>query len=409
MTPAAPGVPAATAVPAVPPAATAVPAVPPAATAVPAVPPTAADCRSRWRADRGDAGRRLDRALVRHFAGLPGLSRSQLQGWIAAGRVRVNGAVIRRAAGRLGLGDELEVELPGPPPSRRRARPLAAQPMPLAILYEDEHLLALDKPAGLVVHPTGRYRDGTLVNALAWHLGDGAAAAGAVRPGLVHRLDRETSGVLLVAKSRAAHAGLARAIKARALQKDYLAVVYGSPPLPRGRIELRLLRDPLDRRRVAASRTEGRSAATLYELLAETCCPGRGDDGGRAGWLSLLRCRLVTGRTHQIRVHLAALGLPIVGDPLYGEPRHRGIADPALAAVCRDFPRQALHAWRLALRHPVTGEVLALEAPLPADLGRLLRAAGLDGVAAEEGDRPAAAAALSALAPGGPAAPAPRR
>jgi 23S rRNA pseudouridine1911/1915/1917 synthase len=358
--------------------------------------------------------------MVRHFAGLPGLSRSQLQGWIAAGRVRVNRVVVRRPAGRLVAGDELEVELPGPPPSRRRSRPLAAQRLPLAILYEDEHLLALDKPAGLVVHPTGRHRDGTLVNALAWHLaaggegGEGAATAAAgaeapaVRPGLVHRLDRDTSGVLLVAKSRAAHAGLARAIKARTLQKDYLAVVYGRPPLVRGRIELKLLRDPLDRRRVAASRTEGRSAATLYELLAESC-PGRGDDGGRAGWLSLLRCRLVTGRTHQIRVHLAALGLPIVGDPLYGEPRHRGIADPALASLCRDFPRQALHAWRLGLRHPVTGQALALRAPLPADLGRLLRAAGLGSQAAPEGDRLAEDDALSALAPGGPGAGGPRR
>ena len=390
----------------------------------------AADCRRCWQADRGDAGRRLDHAMVRHFAGLPGLSRSRLQSWIAAGRVRVNGAVISRPAGRLAAGDELAVELPGPPPSRRRTRPLVAQRLPLAILFEDEHLLALDKPAGLVVHPTGRYRDGTLVNALIWHLaeaGEGAAAAAAgaagaagtagaagasgaaaaaaaagtaaasgagaaaafpgpaalagaeppgVRPGLVHRLDRETSGVLLVAKSRAAHAGLARAIKARALQKDYLAVVYGRAPLVRGRIELKLRRDPLDRRRVAASRTEGRSAATLYELLAESC-PGSRDDGGRAGWLSLLRCRLVTGRTHQIRVHLAALGLPIVGDPLYGEPRHRGIADPALAALCRDFPRQALHAWRLGLRHPVTGQPLALRAPMPADLVRLLRAACL--------------------------------
>ena len=371
--------------------------------------------------------------MVRHFAGLPGLSRSRLQSWIAAGRVRVNGAVIRRPAGRLAAGDELAVELPEPPPPRRRMRPLAAQRLPLAILFEDEHLLALDKPAGLVVHPTGRYRDGTLVNALAWHLaggegGDGgeraaaAAAAGAgatapgpaalagaappaVRPGLVHRLDRDTSGVLLVAKSRAAHAGLARAIKARALQKDYLAVVYGRVPLVRGRIELRLQRDPLDRRRVAASRTEGRSAATLYELLAESC-PGSRDDGGRAGWLSLLRCRLVTGRTHQIRVHLAALGLPIVGDPLYGEPRHRGIADPALAALCRDFPRQALHAWRLGLRPPVTGQALALRAPLPADLGRLLRAAGLGGEAAAGGD---AGDPLSALGAGGPAAGGPRR
>jgi 23S rRNA pseudouridine1911/1915/1917 synthase len=377
----------------------------------------AADTRCRWRADRGDAGGRLDHAMVRHFAGLPGLSRSRLQGWIAAGRVRVNGAVIRRPAGRLAAGDELEVELPGPPPSRRRTRPLAAQRLPLAILYEDEHLLALDKPAGLVVHPTGRHRDGTLVNALAWHLaegGEGAAAAAAgseplaVRPGLVHRLDRDTSGVLLVAKSRAAHAGLARAIRARALRKDYLAVVYGRPPLVRGRIELRLLRDPLDRRRVAASRTEGRSAATLYELLAESC-PGRRDDGGRAGWLSLLRCRLVTGRTHQIRVHLAALGLPIVGDPLYGEPRHRGLADPALAALCRDFPRQALHAWRLGLRHPVTGQALALRAPLPADLGRLLRAAGLGSQATEGGDPLAEDDALSVLAPGGPAAGGPRR
>ncbi|HXO27565.1 MAG TPA: RluA family pseudouridine synthase [Thermoanaerobaculia bacterium] len=421
---------------------------------------SAADVRCRWQADRGDAGGRLDHALVRHFAGLPGLSRSRLQAWIVAGRVRVNGAVIRRPAGRLAAGDELAVELPGPPPSRRRTRPLAPQRLPLAILFEDEHLLALDKPAGLVVHPTGRHRDGTLVNALAWHLAQGgeggegregaaaAAAAGAagasdaareaaaavataagagsagatvpgpdalagaappaVGSGLVHRLDRDTSGVLLVAKSRAAHAGLARAIKARALQKDYLAVVYGRPPLVRGRIELKLLRDPLDRRRVAASRTEGRSAATLYELLAESC-PGSRDDGGRAGWLSLLRCRLVTGRTHQIRVHLAALGLPIVGDPLYGEPRHRGIADPALAALCRDFPRQALHAWRLGLRHPVTGQALALRAPLPADLGCLLRAAGLGGQAAAGGDPLAEDDPLSALAAGGPAAGGPRR
>ena len=415
--------------------------------AVAAVAAIAADTRCCWRADRGDAGGRLDHAMVRHFAGLPGLSRSRLQGWIAAGRVRVNGAVILRPAARLAAGDELEVVLPGPPPSRHRSRPLAAQRLPLAILYEDEHLLALDKPAGLLVHPTGRHRDGTLVNALVWHLAEGreggegataAAAAGAanasgaaaeaagaaatapgpealagaeppgVRPGLVHRLDRDTSGVLLVAKSRAAHAGLARAIKARALRKDYLAVVYGRPPLVRGRIELKLLRDPLDPRRVAASRTEGRSAATLYELLAESC-PGSRDDGGRAGWLSLLRCRLVTGRTHQIRVHLAALGLPIVGDPLYGEPRHRGLADPALAALCRDFPRQALHAWRLGLRHPVTGQALALRAPLPADLGRLLRAAGLGSQATEGGDPLAEDEALSALAPGGPGAGGPRR
>jgi 23S rRNA pseudouridine1911/1915/1917 synthase len=363
----------------------------------------AASCRSRWRADRGDAGGRLDRAVVRHFAGLPALSRSQVQAWIGAGQVRVNGAPVLRAAVRLAAGDELEVALPASL-QERRPRPLAAQRLPLAILYEDEHILALDKPAGLVVHPTGRYRDGTLVNALAWYLREGGGAGGigeaepgaagtceseppAVRPGLVHRLDRDTSGVLLVAKSRAAHAGLARAIKAGALHKDYLALVYGRAPLPKGRIELKLRRDPQDRRRVATSRTEGLHAVTLYELLAETC-PRRssgagagaggaaGEQGGRDVWLSLLRCRLVTGRTHQIRVHLAALGLPIVGDPLYGEPRHRGIAEPALAALCRDFPRQALHAWRLGLRHPVSGLQLGLEAPLPQDMRHLLDAVG---------------------------------
>jgi 23S rRNA pseudouridine1911/1915/1917 synthase len=397
-----------------------------------------------WQADRGDAGGRLDHALVRHFAGFPGISRRQLQGWIGAGRVRVAGAVVTRPAARLAAGDELVVELPAPLSRRRRARPLAAQPLPLAILYEDEHLLAIDKPAGLVVHPIGRYRDGTLANALAWYLGmggakpDGAGAAeGGVAaafvpapaaagnldiaedpksseadpgpgPGLVHRLDRDTSGVLLVAKTRAAHAGLAKAIKARSIEKDYLAVVYGRAPLPKGRIELKLRRDPGHGARVVTSRTEGRTAVTLYELLAEVAVPapvcrpggsavgdaGAGSSGARlssglalepestatdgsGAWLSLLRCRLVTGRTHQIRAHLAALGLPVVGDPLYGEPRHRGIAEPALAALCRDFQRQALHAWRLALRHPVTGQPLELLAPLPADLRQLVEGAGL--------------------------------
>jgi 23S rRNA pseudouridine1911/1915/1917 synthase len=388
----------------------------------PGVPAVPAGCYRAWRADRGDAGHRLDHALMRHFAGLPGLSRRQVQVWIGAGRVQVAGAVVTRPAARLAAGDELQVELPAPPPPRR-ARPLAAQRLPLAILYEDEHLLAIDKPAGQVVHPTGRYREGTLANALAWYLGPGAADAGpagggaaagaaaadlgaqdggaaegadgepALRdggncpprsegpespevdpvpgPGLVHRLDRGTSGVLLVAKGRAAHAGLARALKARSMEKDYLAVVYGRAPLPKGRIELKLRRDPDHGGRVIAARTEGRAAVTLYELLGEALPSGSGV------WLTLLRCRLVTGRTHQIRAHLAALGLPVVGDPLYGEPRHRGIADPTLAALCRDFPRQALHARRLALRHPVTGHPLELLAPLPADLRQLLEAAGL--------------------------------
>lgn len=387
------------------------------------------DCVRVWSADRGDAGQRLDVALVRHLANVEEASRSRLQAWIDAGRVRVNGRVATRPAARLAPGDRVEVVLPEPPAKR----PLpAAQRMPLAILYEDEHLLAIDKPAGLVVHPTFGHPDGTLVNAIAWHLGRGAAAAAGVqsaaespelcnlppgfgglppgtmppgtmpqttmppgcgmlpaepaRPGLVSRLDRDTSGVLLVAKTRAAHAGLARAIATRSLRKDYLAVAYGRAPLAKGRIDLRLGRDPDDRRRMLASRHQGLTAATLYELLAEVCAgpaagaqiagAGAESSPGGGGWLSLLACRLVTGRTHQIRAHLAALGLPIVGDAVYGEPRHRGIGDPGLAVLCRDFPRQALHAWRLGLRHPVGGRPLSFQAPLPADMKALLAAAG---------------------------------
>lgn len=302
-----------------------------------------------------------------------------MQRWIAAGRVRINGAPSRRPAARLAAGDAVEVDLPAHLAPPRRPPP-APQPIPLDILYEDEHLLAVNKPAGLLAHPTGRRRDGTLVNALLWHL---AAAAGAgsrpsTGPGLVSRLDRDTTGILLVARTAAAHAGLARTLRARSIEKDYLALVYGLPPHDRGRIDLMLRRDPLDRRRVAASRTDGIDAVTLYERLADTASPAGAQTATAAGTcLSLLRCRLVTGRTHQIRAHLRAMGLPLVGDPLYGEPRHRGLTDPALAAACRAFPRQALHAWRLAFCHPVTGVPLTLLAPPPPDLRLLMAAAGL--------------------------------
>ncbi|HVT18699.1 MAG TPA: RluA family pseudouridine synthase [Thermoanaerobaculia bacterium] len=326
------------------------------------------DFRRAFRADRGDARRRLDHVLLRHLADLSPLSRSRIQDWIAAGLVRINGLPAAKPASRIGAGDEVEVALPAA--ARPAPPPLAAQDIPLAVLYEDAHLLAIDKPAGLVVHPAFGHRDGTLINALLWRA-RGWDREDACRPGLVNRLDRDTTGVVLVIKSRAAHAGLARAIKSRSLAKEYLAVVYGRPPLPKGRIDLNVLRDPRDRRRMTTSRSEGRAAATLYELLAES-------SSEKAG-LALLRCRLVTGRTHQIRVHLAARRLPIVGDPLYGQPRWKGIADPALAALCRDFPRQALHASRLRLRHPVTGAALDLAAPLPPDLDNLLAAAGLNG------------------------------
>lgn len=312
-----------------------------------------------FRADRGDARVRLDHALVRHLEGLPAVSRSQIQSWIEAGRVRVNGAVAVRPAARLVLGDEVEIALPSSPPPRP---PLAAQEMPLSILFEDEHLLALDKPPGLVVHPAVGHREGTLINALLWRAREWA---GEGRPGLVNRLDKDTSGVLLVAKNPAAHAALARALRSRRAEKEYLAVVYGVTPFAKGRIELKILRDPADRRRMTISKTDGRDSLTLYERL------------GEAGGLSLLRCLLRTGRTHQIRVHLKGLGMPIVGDPFYGQPRWKGVADPVLAALCRDFPRQALHARRLAFARPMTGAPMEVVAPLPEDLAGLLAGAGL--------------------------------
>jgi 23S rRNA pseudouridine1911/1915/1917 synthase len=316
-----------------------------------------------FRADRGDAAHRIDRVLVRRLADIPDLSRTRFQAWIAEGRVRVNGALITRTADRLALGDEVEVLLPDLPPPRPAP---AAQEMPLTILHEDDWLIVLAKPPGLIVHPAPGHRDGTLLNALFWHLRD---ASGTIRPSLVNRLDKNTSGVLLAAKTGEAHGRLARALRSRAALKEYLAIVYGAAA-PQGRIERGILRDPADTRRMITSKTEGRASVTLYETLATA---GTGAEGP----LSLLRCRLLTGRIHQIRVHLKSEGLPLVGDPVYGEPRWKGIADPALAAACRDFPRQALHAYRLALLHPMTGERLDVTAPLPEDLQGLAAAAGL--------------------------------
>jgi 23S rRNA pseudouridine1911/1915/1917 synthase len=194
-------------------------------------------------------------------------------------------------------------------------------------------------------------------------------AGPADRPGLVHRLDKDTSGVLVVAKSERAMAVLARAIKERFLEKEYLAVVYGHPAVRKGRVDLGILRDPHDRKRMSASKSSGRPSTTFYEILSES--------SGSLSGLTLLKCTLVTGRTHQIRVHLKALHLPIVGDPTYGSPRWKGIKDETLREQCRTFPRQALHAWRLTLKHPVTGEKMTFTAPVPEDVKLLLGAAGL--------------------------------
>jgi 23S rRNA pseudouridine1911/1915/1917 synthase len=232
---------------------------------------------------------------------------------------------------------------------------------PLDILLEDEHLLILNKPAGIVVHPTHAHGSGTLMNSLLWHARNWPLPD---RPSIVGRLDKLTSGIVVVARNRAMHTALQRAMASTACQKDYLGVVYGRVGPAAGRIALRLSRDPLDRRKVAASENVGAPSLTHFERLARV--------PARPVGMALLRCRLITGRTHQIRVHLAARGWPLVGDPTYGEPHWSRISDCELADALRVFPRQALHAWRLALVHPVTRARLEVEAPLPDDMRTLL-------------------------------------
>jgi 23S rRNA pseudouridine1911/1915/1917 synthase len=321
-------------------------------------------------ADRGDAGQRLDLVLRRHLTGVP-VSRTRVQAWIADGHVSVNGIPVRRAAARIACGQIVAVKLPPNlrerDPGERAARLGAAAPaMQLDVLYEDDSLLVVNKPAGVVVHPAYRNVSGTLMNALAFRAQHWPAPQ---RPSIVGRLDKLTSGLVVAARSAPAHAALQRAMAAGDTEKTYLAIVYGRVSIARGEIALRLRRDPRDRRRVVADVDAGAPSVTRFERLARVAAP-------RAG-LSLLRCRLLTGRMHQIRVHLAARGWPIVGDPVYGDARWSRLANPALAQTLRTFPRQALHAWRLSMVHPVTGARLVVEAPPPADLRQLLAAAGL--------------------------------
>src|SRR5262249_42719613 len=222
-----------------------------------------------------------------------------------------------------------------------------------------------DKPAGMVVHPTFRHPGGTLMNAL---LGRAAAWPPDHRPSIVGRLDKGTSGIVVAAKTREVHAALQRALHEGGT-KHYLALVYGRVPAGTGRIDLRLALDSRDRRRVVASPHAGARSVTKFERLSRVAA-------ARAG-LALVRCTLVTGRRHQIRAHLLARGWPIVGDPVYGEPRWRDVEDPMLAAALRAFPRQALHAARVSFVHPVSGNILDIEAPLPRDIAALLETAGL--------------------------------
>jgi 23S rRNA pseudouridine1911/1915/1917 synthase len=316
--------------------------------------------------DRGDTGRRLDLVVGRHLADVAQATRTRVQRWIDAGAVVVNGTAVRRAAARVAVGDRIAIALPtGVGEPRQRPRP---ENVPLQVLYEDDDLLAIDKLAGMVAHPTYRHTEGTLLNALLWRARHWTAPS---RPSIVGRLDKQTSGVIVVAKHTRAHAKLQRTLASPRTEKLYLALVYGRVAPPRGTIDLALGRDPRDRRRVIAA-DHGLAAVTRYLRLGAVAAPPPG--------LTLLRCRLGTGRMHQIRVHLAARGWPIVGDTKYGAPLWRNMVDAVLREALAGLNRQALHAWRTVFVHPMTGQPLAIEAPLPHDLESVLDACGLAGV-----------------------------
>ena len=316
----------------------------------------------RFQVGAPSAGTRLDLFLA---GACSDLSRSRIQKLIEDGAVLVRGAPARRSH-VVRAGEEVTIAVPEP-----RKAEIAPEAIPLSVLFEDPHVLAIDKPAGLVVHPAPGHGSGTLVNALLHHVRDLAGIGGELRPGIVHRLDRDTSGVLLVAKTDRAHQLLSRQMRQRTLRKQYLALVAGIPRVRKGEVTLSIGRDPRDRKRMKAFRTldgeapaGARTARTLYEIEREW--PSLG--------ITLLRCRLITGRTHQIRVHLSASGLPIVGDPAYGRPRYPKVRDAGLRKRLEEFPRQALHAERLAFRHPATQQVVEVVAPLPGDLAALLEA-----------------------------------
>jgi 23S rRNA pseudouridine1911/1915/1917 synthase len=299
------------------------------------------------------AGMRLDRFL----ATLPALgTRSRAKALLDDGLVSVDGRP-RKAAHVLRAGERVAVTVPPPAPAG-----VEAEALPLVVLYEDAHLLAIDKPPGMVVHPAPGARRGTVVNALLHHLGALAGVGDPERPGIVHRLDRDTSGVLLVARTPQALEGLAKQFRDRTLSKRYVAVVHGDVRPAAGVIDQAIGRHPRERRRMSIRARRGRAAVTRFEV------------GERFPGATLLRLAPETGRTHQLRVHLASLGHPIVADRLYGRGRRAGRTIPAVAAALDACPRQALHAESLAFTHPVTGVPVVVRAPLPPDLRALLAA-----------------------------------
>jgi 23S rRNA pseudouridine1911/1915/1917 synthase len=321
-----------------------------------------------------------------------GMSRSRLRVLIEEGRVTANGAPATDPSAKVLAGAAYVIEMPAPSAAEPQA-----EDIPLDILFEDKHLIVIDKPAGLVVHPAGGSETGTLVNALLHHCGPELTGIGGVaRPGIVHRLDKDTSGVMVAAKSEAAHTALTAMFAAHDIERAYLAVTRGAPRPLVGRIETSIARSPSDRKKMAVVKEKhfradhwsndpnadgdetphGKIAITNYRAL-ETF--GRLDMTGTQPAAALVECRLETGRTHQIRVHLAHIGAPVLGDQTYGKHRWlkaagKGPAFERATAAAKAFPRQALHAAILGFVHPVTKKPLRFERPPPADMAELIDA-----------------------------------
>jgi 23S rRNA pseudouridine1911/1915/1917 synthase len=301
-----------------------------------------------------EARDRLDKALA---AAAPELSRARIQALMAEGAVSFKGAPVTDASSKAKAG---EYRILVPPPAPAEPEP---QAIPLAVLYEDAHLIVIDKPAGMAAHPAPGSPDRTLVNALLAHCGDSLSGIGGVaRPGIVHRLDKETSGVMVAAKTDAAHQGLAALFERHDVERVYIALVRGAPSPPRGTIVTRIGRSPHDRKKMAVLKSGGREAITHYKV-ERVFGPADKPLAARVA------CRLETGRTHQIRVHLASKGAPCLGDPVYGS----GVPAPAVREAVREagLVRQALHAAVLGFVHPVTGEKLRFETPPPPDMAAL--------------------------------------
>jgi len=320
--------------------------------------PTPSESPLRVEISAEQAGERIDRALA---AARPELSRSRIKALIEQGHLRLAGATIEDPSLRVKPGQVFELTLPAASPAKPHGQSIA-----LDVIYEDDDLIVIDKPAGMVVHPAPGNPEGTLVNALIAHCGDSLSGIGGERrPGIVHRIDKETSGLLVAAKNDAAHQALSAAFAAHAIERAYLCLVWGVPSPATGSITGNIGRDPKDRKRMAVVTRGGKPAHTNYRVL-------RAFGLGAA----LVECRLKTGRTHQIRVHMAKIGHPLIGDPTYGKATQarRGRLAPAARAAAERFPRQALHATLLGFVHPRTGEFLSWQSESPPDFKALEQA-----------------------------------